>query len=100
MSNVELLPWQAQIHRDHRTHAFTCLGDPAYGDIRCYNCDCRPGGRWGPLPCGIGEDNFYEADLAYRQDRGVQIALCEHNWEFFTTRTVICRRCDAIGQEV
>ena len=51
-----------------------------YGDEdRCYNCDCRPWGRWAKLPCGIDpktvdisqgdvnkhSDEFFQGFLAY-----------------------------------
>lgn len=28
---------------------------------RCYNCDCRPWGKWASLPCGASFDSSHPA---------------------------------------
>lgn len=33
------------IYSAHPSHSFTGI------DGRCMDCDCRPFGRWSPLPC-------------------------------------------------
>jgi hypothetical protein len=42
---------------DHPSHWMMTTFDGE--GIRCDNCDCRSGGLWAPLPCGLRE-----ADLA------------------------------------
>lgn len=54
------------IHQpDHPTHRFFESFDY---EVRCDGCDCRPGGRWAPLPCGkYDEGDVFEAGNGDRE---------------------------------
>lgn len=49
----------------HPSHWFVAVGDPEDSDTRCNDCDCRPYGKWGHLPCGTNEETWAEAQAAW-----------------------------------
>lgn len=49
------------------------LGHVYNQDDRCYNCDCRPWGRWAQLPCNVDPQTI---DISNGDP-------AKHNEEFF-----------------
>ena len=77
---------------DHGSHLWFYDED----GTRCGNCDCRFGGRWSPLPCGTGEENYDEVAEVTIKAYLATVTEAEISDESTQANAVITRYVDAL----